>query len=83
MMPLLSKARVPTFYFIGVTTGQSSNVVSSGRKLALNDANQRTDVKYILTLGYIGRLLFIKEDPLSRALVTTHKIDYMGCFRHV
>ena len=76
----------PTFYFIGVTTGQSSimtvfpewairfglgDVVIKGIDLPLHAPR---DV-------YRDAVAFIKNDPLSvGALVTTHKIDlYSAC----
>lgn len=81
MMPLLSKARVPTFYFIGVTTGQSSIMKLFplwAEALGLSDAVIRgIDVKIHSDPGVYRQIVaFIKEDPLSLgALVTTHKID--------
>lgn len=74
-------AERPTFYFIGVTTGQSSimqvfpkwaeylqlgDVEIKGIDLALHDSRER----------YREVVAFLKADPLSLgALVTTHKID--------
>jgi len=74
-------ARKPTFYFIGVTTGQSSimkvfplwaahlglgDVEMKGIDLGLNDRPER----------YREVVSFLKRDPLSvGALVTTHKLD--------
>lgn len=71
----------PTFYFIGVTTAQSSimkvfpkwaeylglgDVAIKGIDMALHDAPER----------YREVVRFLKDDPLSRgALVTTHKLD--------
>jgi shikimate 5-dehydrogenase len=78
---------VPTFYFIGVTTGRSSirstfppwvrelgypEVVLEGVDLALHDRPER----------YRRAVAQIKFDPLSLgALVTTHKIDLLDAAR--
>jgi shikimate 5-dehydrogenase len=72
---------VPTFYFIGVTTGKSSinqvfplwmkilgrpEIVIEGIDLKIHDTAQ----------AYRAAVAQIKDDPLSLgALVTTHKID--------
>jgi len=74
-------ADTPTFWFIGVTTAQSSimrvfpdwarhlglgDVAMRGIDLALHDRPER----------YRAVVRFLKTDPLSRgALVTTHKLD--------
>jgi shikimate dehydrogenase len=79
--------RVPTFFFIGVTTSRSSimkvfplwmealghpEVVIEGVDLALHDAPER----------YRHTVAQIKHDPLSvGALVTTHKIDLLDATR--
>ena len=79
--------RVPTFFFIGVTTSRSSimkvfplwmdalgrpEVVIEGVDLALHDAPER----------YRRAVAQIKHDPLSvGALVTTHKIDLFDAAR--
>jgi shikimate dehydrogenase len=79
--------RVPTFFFIGVTTSQSSimslfplwmealghpEVVIEGVDLELHDAPDR----------YRRAVAQIKADPLSiGALVTTHKIDLLDAGR--
>jgi shikimate dehydrogenase len=78
---------VPTFYFIGVTTGKSSimkvfplwakelgrpDVVIEGVDLKLHDETQ----------AYRRAVAQIKYDPLSLgALVTTHKIDLLDAAR--
>ncbi|GAB4534365.1 MAG: shikimate dehydrogenase [Anaerolineae bacterium] len=78
---------VPTFYFIGVTTGKSSimkvfplwareldrpEVVIEGVDLKLHDEPQ----------AYRRVVAQIKDDPLSLgALVTTHKIDLLDAAR--
>jgi len=79
--------RVPTFYFIGVTTGQSSimrvfplwtrelgrpEVVIEGVDCRIHDDPER----------YRRAVAQIKYDPLSLgALVTTHKIDLLEAAR--
>ncbi len=79
--------RVPTFFFIGVTTSRSSimkvfplwmealghpEVVIEGVDLLLHDAPER----------YRHAVAQIKHDPLSvGALVTTHKIDLLDAAR--
>jgi shikimate 5-dehydrogenase len=81
--------RVPTFFFIGVTTSRSSimkvfplwmdalghpEVVIEGVDLALHDAPER----------YRHAVAQIKHDPLSvGALVTTHKIDLLDATRNM
>jgi shikimate dehydrogenase len=84
--PIVTK-KVPTFYFIGVTTGKSSimkvfplwarelgrpEIVMEGVDLNIHD---RPEV-------YRGVVAQIKYDPLSLgALVTTHKIDLLQAAR--
>lgn len=81
------KADQPTFYFIGVTTGQSSimNVFPEWAKfLALGDVVIKgIDFRPHDEPGaYREAVDFIKKDPLSRgALVTTHKIDLLKACR--
>jgi shikimate dehydrogenase len=80
--PVVTK-QVPTFYFIGVTTGKSSimkvfpawarelgrpEIVIEGIDLKIHDQPE----------AYRGAVAQIKYDPLSLgALVTTHKIDLL------
>ena len=80
-------AEKPTFYFIGVSTGQSSimrvfpawaeflglgEVAIKGIDLKIHDSAE----------NYRETVRFIKEDPLSvGALVTTHKIDLLRTCR--
>jgi len=80
-------ATKPTFYFIGVTTGQSSimkvfplwarhlglgDVVIKGIDMAVHDKPER----------YRELVTFLKDDPLSLgALVTTHKLDLFAAAR--
>ncbi len=77
----VDRKHVPTFYFIGVTTGKSSiNQVFPlwMRELGREDVVlQGMDLKIHDTAGAYRRAVAqIKYDPLSLgALVTTHKID--------
>jgi len=79
----LTKARKPTFYFIGVTTGKSSIMKvfpKWAQYLGLGDV----DIKGIDCQvhdkpdNYYKIVSFIKADPLSLgSLVTTHKMDLL------
>lgn len=85
--PLLAPPTVPTFYFIGVTTGYSSSkrmfpawmealrrpeVVWQGIDLAIHDDPAR----YRVVVEHI------RQEPLALgALVTTHKIDLLAACR--
>ena len=81
------KATRPTFYFIGVTTGNSSimKVFPEWAKfLGLHDVVIKgIDFKpHDEPNAYREAVEFIKNDPLSRgALVTTHKIDLLKACR--
>jgi shikimate 5-dehydrogenase len=80
-------ATKPTFYFIGVTTAQSSIMKvfpSWARHLGLGDV----DIKGIdfplhaPAADYRAAVEFLKRDPLSLgALVTTHKLDLFAAAR--
>lgn len=86
-MPTLTPAKIPTFYFIGVTTGQSSimrvfpkwaevmrlgKVAIAGIDLPLHAPTEE----------YRAVVRFLKADPLSLgALVTTHKLDLFASCR--
>jgi shikimate 5-dehydrogenase len=79
-------ARVPTLYFIGVTTGRSSIQTVFPRwaeELGLGDVRlQGIDLPLHAPRDSYRRVVdFIARDPLSAgALVTTHKIDlYDAC----
>ncbi len=80
-------AEKPTFYFIGVTTGESSimRVFPAWAKfLGLGDvAIKGIDLKlHDSAENYREVVRFIKADPLSvGALVTTHKIDLLRTCR--
>jgi shikimate 5-dehydrogenase len=86
-MPTLVPATQPTFYFIGVTTGQSSIMrifPAWAKELGLGDAV----IKGIdFPLGaepeaYRVAVSVMKNDPLSRgALVTTHKLNLFAACR--
>lgn len=81
MMTFLpSPATQPTFYFIGVTTGQSSIMRVFpiwAKELGLDAMIKGIDLPiHAPAENYRQVVQFIKEDPLSLgALVTTHKID--------
>ena len=83
-------ARIPTMYFIGMTTGRSSimNVFPRWAEyLGLGGpgelAIQGIDCKWHDDPAVYRRVVdFIHRDPLSRgALVTTHKIDLLAACR--
>jgi len=77
----LSKAEVPTMYFIGVTTGSSSSIrifPEWAETLGLGQCRLvGIDMKiHDRPENYLEVVEFIKSDPLSLgALVTTHKMD--------
>ena len=80
-------ANKPTFYFIGVTTGQSSIMrvfPAWARHLGLGDVEIKgIDLKiHDDPDNYRDAVRFIKSDPLSLgALVTTHKLDLLKASR--
>lgn len=83
----LQPALQPTFYFIGVTTAQSSIMQvfpAWARHLGLGNAVMR-GIDFPLhapAADYRAAVDFIKHDPLSLgALVTTHKIDLFEACR--
>jgi len=83
---VLVPRRVPTMYFIGVTTRQSSimkvfprwsDVLGLGAEIDGYDAPLHAPAEY-----YRAIVEHIKRDPLSMgALVTTHKIDLLEATR--
>jgi shikimate 5-dehydrogenase len=81
----LSPAEKPTFYFIGVTTGQSAIMrlfPKWAEFLGLDGVIRGIDMKiHDRPESYVQVAEFIKNDPLSLgALVTTHKMDmYQAC----
>jgi shikimate 5-dehydrogenase len=86
LVVLPAPARVPTLYFIGVTTGKSSIQTVFPRwaaELGLGDVRlQGIDLPLHAPRESYRRVVeFIAGDPLSvGALVTTHKIDlYAAC----
>ena len=84
-MNVYHKAEKPTFYFIGVTTGQSSimRVFPKWAELLGLDAQIKgIDFQpHSPAEQYREAVEFLKNDPLSLgALVTTHKLDlYRAC----
>lgn len=79
-------AKIPTFYFIGVTT-QHSSIMQVFPKWAAHLGLGDVEIKGIdfpphdKPQNYRDAVAFIKSDPLSvGALVTTHKLDlYAAC----
>lgn len=88
-MPLLNLSRAfkPTFYFIGVTTGQSSIMrvfPRFAKAMELGDVDIKgIDLKpHAPDAEYREAVTFLKNDPLSLgALVTTHKLDLFRACR--
>lgn len=85
----IAQQRVPTMYFIGVTTGLSSIMrlfAPWAEVLGLNHA-QLVGVDLPLHAApeqYRQAIAQIKDDPLSLgALVTTHKIDLLHATSHM
>jgi shikimate 5-dehydrogenase len=81
-------ATVPTFYFIGVTTGQSSIMKvfpAWAKELGLNAVMKGIDfVPDDKPENYREAVQFIKSDPLSLgALVTTHKMNLLKASRNL
>lgn len=78
---IFEAATKPTFYFIGVTTGQSSIMKvfpEWAAYLGLGDVDIRGIdlIPHDTVENYRAVVEFIKHDPLSvGALVTTHKLD--------
>ncbi|MDP4108482.1 MAG: shikimate dehydrogenase [Bacillota bacterium] len=75
-----SPATIPTMYFIGVTTGQSSIMKMFplwAKELGIDACIKGIDLPvHADPEDYRAAAQFIKSDPLSMgALVTTHKID--------
>lgn len=78
---IYTPAKIPTFYFIGVTT-QHSSIMKVFPKWAAHLGLGDVDIKGIdfpphdKPQHYRDAVAFIKSDPLSLgALVTTHKLD--------
>ena len=80
----LQEAKIPTMYFIGVTTGASSSVRVFPRWAQLLDLGQCRLVGLDFPLHddpqrYREAVKFIKSDPLSLgALVTSHKMNLLA-----
>jgi shikimate 5-dehydrogenase len=86
-MPNLQAAEVPTFYFIGVTTGQSSIMKvfpKWAEVLGLQAVIKGIDLPlHAPAEEYCKVTEFLKKDPLSLgALVTTHKLDLFKACRN-
>lgn len=85
----LVPAKIPTLYFIGVTTGQSSIQRVFPRwasELGLGDVRlQGVDLALHADASEYRRVVeFIRDDPMSRgALVTTHKLDLFEAANHL
>ncbi len=82
----LEPASVPTFYFVGVTTGKSSIMrvfPAWARHLGISETIKGIDCKWHDDPQvYRDVVSFLKNDPLSLgALVTTHKIDLLHAAR--
>ncbi|NIA14229.1 MAG: shikimate dehydrogenase [Nitrospiraceae bacterium] len=82
----LPKATVPTFYFIGVTTGQSSIMrvfPAWAKHLGISPVIVGIDCEWHDDPEvYRNVVASLKSDPLSLgALVTTHKIDLLAACR--
>ena len=87
-MPDLQAAQEPTFYFIGVTTGQSSIMKVFPKwadALGLKVAIRGIDLApHSPTEDYRKVIEFLKTDSLSLgALVTTHKLDLFTACRDI
>jgi len=84
--PNIAPCRVPTMYFIGVSTGKSSIMTLFPRWAELLDVSAEL-VGFDAPPGapadtYRAIVQHIKTDPLARgALVTTHKIDLLAACR--
>ncbi|MDR2758244.1 MAG: shikimate dehydrogenase [Spirochaetaceae bacterium] len=84
-MPELKAAEIPTFYFVGVTTGQSSIMQvfpKWAEALGLDAVIRGIDLPlHAPAEDYRRTAGFLKGDTLSLgALVTTHKLDlYRAC----
>ena len=82
----LKAATKPTFYFVGMTTGQSSIMKvfpAWARHLGISDCIQGIDCKWHDDPEVYRTVVdFLKHDPLSLgALVTTHKLDLLKAAR--
>lgn len=87
-MILPESAKVPTFYFVGVTTGQSSIMrvfPKWAEALGLDAVMKGIDLPlHAPAEDYRAVAEFLKHDPLSLgALVTTHKLDLYNACRDI
>ncbi|MGL4944591.1 MAG: shikimate dehydrogenase family protein [Thermoguttaceae bacterium] len=83
---MLTPATVPTMYFVGVTTAQSSIMKVFPRwaeVLGIDAVMRGIDLPIHAPADEYRRVVrFMKDDPLSRgALVTTHKLDLLMAAR--
>jgi len=82
----LTPATQPTFYFVGMTTGQSSIMKvfpAWARHLGISECIQGIDCKWHDEPDVYRKVVdFLKQDALSLgALVTTHKLDLLKAAR--
>ncbi len=87
-MILPESAKAPTFYFVGVTTGQSSIMrvfPKWAEALGLDAVMKGIDLPlHAPAEDYRAVAEFLKHDPLSLgALVTTHKLDLYNACRDI
>lgn len=87
-MILPESAKTPTFYFVGVTTGQSSIMrvfPKWAEALGLDAVMKGIDLPlHAPAEDYRAVAEFLKHDPLSLgALVTTHKLDLYNACRDI
>ena len=87
-MILPERAKTPTFYFVGVTTGQSSIMrvfPKWAEALGLDAVMKGIDLPlHAPAEDYRAVAEFLKHDPLSLgALVTTHKLDLYNACRDI
>lgn len=87
-MILPEPAKTPTFYFVGVTTGQSSIMrvfPKWAEALGLDAVMKGIDLPlHAPAEDYRAVAEFLKNDPLSLgALVTTHKLDLYNACRDI
>lgn len=87
-MILPESAKAPTFYFVGVTTGQSSIMrvfPKWAEALGLDAVMKGIDLPlHAPAEDYRAVAEFLKNDPLSLgALVTTHKLDLYNACRDI
>ena len=82
----LSPAKIPTFYFVGVSTSQSSIMKvfpAWAKQLGISQTIKGIDCKPISDREVYRKIVtFLREDKLSLgSLVTTHKLDLLEAAR--